>query len=54
MKDFKRSLRRTARIAMQEKDEWIIKASKILKNGLVGVGIENRQAAIGGTLNLEE
>ena len=38
---------------MKEEDEWLITASKALRNGLKGVGIENRQAAVKGTMHLE-
>ena len=39
---------------MQEEDEWLVKPSKLLKNKLVGLGIEKRQAAVRGTIHVED
>ena len=54
MKEFKQTPRKTARLVMQEDDEWLIKLSSVLKNELKKVGIENRQAAVKGTIHLEK
>ena len=53
MKDFKQTLRKTAKITMKEEDEWLIKPSKIIKNNLSKVDIQNRQAAVKGTIRME-
>ena len=54
MKEFKNTLRRTARLTMKDEDEWLIKASNVIKNNRIGVGTENRQPAVRGTIHLEE
>ena len=53
MKEFKKTFRRTVSLTMKEEDEWLTKASKLLKNGLAGLGVENRQAAVRGTIHME-
>ena len=54
IKEFKQTLRKTARLVMHEDDEWLIRPSNVLKNGFKQLGIENRQAAVKGTIHLDQ